>query len=116
MTIPLAGHAKASQTTGPTLSSSASPANIRPPPIRKPSFIVQGLFHINYIILESFIVFRGVGEATIDETYELYSSSETELFVTGSVDILIEQVLNAVFLEIESRDKLIVATQRNFVL
>ena len=45
-TMPLTGHRKASQTTGPTLVSSTRPAKMKAPPMRKPSFIPYGLFHI----------------------------------------------------------------------
>lgn len=45
-TNPLTGQRRTSHTTGPILNSSISPTKIRPPPIRKPSFIPYGLLHI----------------------------------------------------------------------
>jgi len=66
--------------------------------------------------LEGLVVFRGVGELAVDEADEFHGGAETELFVAGTVDVLIEQILDPVFLEVEAGDELIVAAQGNLVL
>ena len=53
-------------------------------------------------ILEGFVILRGVGEAAVDEADQFHGGAEAELFVTGTIDVLIEQILEPVFLEIEA--------------
>ena len=79
----LAGHENASQTTGPTLSSSISPAQMTPPPMAKPSVSFHGLFQI--IILDCY-------DAAIFWTYNkiynnvmIYSSISFPFFLASSI-------------------------------
>ena len=62
-------------------------------------------------LFESLVVVWTRGEATINETDEGDVTLETELFIAGSVDGLVEHVFNAILGKGEARDKLIIAAK-----
>lgn len=62
-------------------------------------------------LFESLVVVWTRGEATIDETDEGDVTLETELFIAGSVDGLVEHVLDAILRKGEARDELVIASQ-----
>ena len=66
------------------------------------SFSFGSFSLILYEVLEGFVVFRTVPQAAVDEAYQLDGGAEAELLVAGAVDVLIEHILDTIFLEVQA--------------
>jgi hypothetical protein len=59
-------------------------------------------FHLSQIVLKGLVVFGTWSELAIDETDKFDGSAETKFLVARTVDILIEPIPEAIFLQIKT--------------
>ena len=59
--------------------------------------------------LECLVIIRTGGETTIHKTHNLDVAAKTELFIGGTEDGLVKDILDALLGEREARDKVVIA-------
>ena len=73
-------------------------------------------FSIIYIRSEGFVVVFAAGEASVDNTDEFRLGSETEFFVGSTIDVVVENIFDALLCQSETRHKLIIGSKRRLEL
>jgi hypothetical protein len=68
------------------------------------------------VFLESPVVVFAVAQLALYETHQLNGSFQTQTFVGGTIDVLMEHISHSLLLQPQSRVELIVTLQRCLVL
>ena len=68
------------------------------------------------VFLECLVVVLAVAQFSVDEADEFYGCLEAEFLVLGTEDVLMENISHALLLQPQTREKFIIALQRNLVL